>query len=97
MTDNIPSMHEEIENLKKDIEFLEVENADLNRRLEQVTSNYKCYSDLYTNVCADMERIHRILDHLHPAPPRAEEKTEENKWPDKYDLVTRLSIWLINK
>lgn len=90
-------MNEEIEKLNQKIESLEAENAELNKKLEQASNNYKYYSDQYTKINTDMERIHKILDHLKPTPPRAEEKTEENKWPDTYDLVTRLSIWLVNK
>lgn len=97
MNDNISSIDEEIENLKQKIEALEAENADLKKKVEHASSNSKYYSDLHTKIYADMERIHRILDHLKPTPPRSEEKTEENKWPDTYDLVTRLSIWLGNK
>lgn len=97
MNDNIPSMHEEIENLNQKIEALEAENADLKKKLEQASSNAKYYSDQHAKIYDDMERIHKILDHLKPTPPRSEEKTEENKWPDTYDLVTRLSIWLGNK
>ena len=87
-------MNEEIENLKKNIEDLEIENAELNKKLEQESRNAKYHSEQHDKVYADMDRIHKILDHLKPVPPRSEEKTEENKWPDAYDLVTRLSIWL---
>lgn len=90
-------MNEEIEKLNQKIESLEAENAELNKKLEQASNNYKYYSDQYTKINTDMERIHKILDHLKPTPPRAEEKTENNQWPDTYDVITRLSIWLGNK
>lgn len=97
MTDKNLTVAEIIENHKQNIETLEAENADLSKKLEQSKETVRYYSDLSIKHNADFERIHRILDHLHPAPPRAEEKTEDNQWPDKYDLVTRLSIWLGNK
>ena len=67
-------MNEEIEKLTQKIEALEAENADLKKKFEQASSNYKYYSELHTKIYADMERIHKILDHLKPTPPRSEEK-----------------------
>lgn len=111
MTNNSSSFDEEIENLnlgidtlkcenaelKQKIEDLEAENADLKKKVEQASSNSTYYFDQYTKFYADMERIHKILDHLKPVPPRTGEKTEDNQWPEKYDVITRLSIWLGNK
>lgn len=83
-----------------EVEMVEIsakELADLRKSLERAESNYKYINQAYSEVSAEIRRIHEILDNLPHKAPRSEPKTEENQWPAQYNAPTRLAIWLGSK
>ena len=78
-------------------EQYETEIENLKSKLEQATSDNKYYYEHTAKLTKEINQIHNVLDHLPNNPPRGELETENNKWPEQYNIVTRFSIWLGNK
>lgn len=77
-----------------EVEVLKEELAKVQKKLSETEHLRKYLSTENTNLNSEIERVHQILDNLARPAPRSEPKTDDNQWPAKYLLSTRLAIWL---